>query len=310
MAGSKPFPLPFESLRTISGKGNKPFIVGAMFTAAYSQKAERLAASCEKFALPCVLHEVPAVHSSISVRGSADLSFTKANFIHRLLQTHKKPVLYLDADCEFISQPDLITDLVNSGCDFAIYNWFADAYNDRFKAVESARDDPVKNRFFRYVGGMDLYSTTQLACSGAVQFYRNSGAARALLSRWHQTIANFPECADDHCMDFTYNNLTRRSLLYWFLKTRWLPKAYMRYIFWIYVEPVINHPDFPAPNSDFKPIGRPGGRRRFYPALMARKKTAGLFPRGCIIDAEQRMVCKLVDGEIVPVERTEQNFWV
>lgn len=312
MGGAKPFPLPFRSLRTISGGGNKPFLVGAMFTSGYSQKAERLAASCEKFSLPYMLHEVPAVHCSISAGGSSDLSFTKANFIHHLLRTHKKPVLYLDTDCEFVGQPDLIGELVQSHCDFAIYNWLADAYADRFHPVEPELADlaPQQRRFFRYTGSVDFYSTSQLICSGLVQFYRNSRAARALLSKWHQTVAAFPGSADDQCLDFTYNNLGKFSWLSWSLKTRWLPKAYARIAFWIYAEPVINHRDFPDPNPDFIPIEDPGGRRRHYPSLMGRKMGTRLIPRDCIIDTEQRLLCKLIDGRIVPVGRTDERFWV
>jgi hypothetical protein len=312
LTGAKPFPLPFTSLRTISGGGNKPFIVGAMFTTAYSEKAARLAASCEKFSLSYVLHEVPNVHSSISLGGSADLSFTKANFIHHLLKTHKKPVLYLDADCEFVAQPDLIAELVQSGRDFAIYNWLADDYADRFHPVEPefAELAPQQRRFFRYTGSVDFYSTSQLLCSGLVQFYRNSLAARAWLSRWHRTVATFPGCADDQCLDFAYNNLRRFSLLSCSLKVRWLPKAYARMAFWIYAEPVINHRDFPESNSVFIPIKDAGGREVRYLSLMQRKKGNNPIPRNCIVDTEQRMLCKLIDGKIVPVRRTEENFWV
>jgi hypothetical protein len=312
MTDAKRFPLPFNSLRALTGEGNCAFIVGVMFTASYSAKAARLAASCEKFSLPYIMHEVPTVHSSISIRGSTDLTFTKANFIYHLLRKHNKPVLYLDADCEFISQPDLITDLVNLRFDFAIYNWLSDEYNDCFVRINSARDtaSPTKNRFFRNAGSINAYSTTQLLCSGAVQFYRNSTATRALLSRWHQTVARFPGCADDHCLDFTYNNLTRRSWLYWSLKARWLPIAYARCPYWIYVEPVINHPELPAPDSDFIAITDPGGRGRFYPALFGQKDVTRLFPPDCIIDVEKRLVCKLIDGEIVPIEATSQTFWV
>ncbi|HET7085173.1 MAG TPA: hypothetical protein VFI23_10415 [Rhizomicrobium sp.] len=309
---TKCFPVPFKSLRTISGTSDRPFIVGAMFTASYREKAAKLAASCEAFSLPYVLHEVPSVHRSISIRGSADLAFTKANFIHHLLQAHKKPVLYLDVDCEFVSQPELIADLVSSRCDFAIYNFLSDEHTDLFEPIEFERDapPPVKNRYFRCSGHLDWYSTTQLLCAGAVQFYRNSLAARALLCRWHQTVARFPGCADDVCLGFTYNNLTRRSWLFWSLKARWLPKAYARYAHWIYAEPIINHPDFPAPRSDFIPIRDPGGRRWAYPSMMKRRETAKLFPLGCIIDTEKRLVCKRVDGEIVPVEKANQSFWV
>jgi hypothetical protein len=272
--------------------------------------AAKLAASCERFSLPYALHEVPTVHRSISVHGSADLSFTKANFIHHLLQTHKKPVLYLDADCEFSSQPDLITDLDQSGCDFAIYNWLTGEYSDKFIPIDLANPPSSMGRYYRFAGSCDLYSTTQLSCSGAVQFYRNSRAARALLSKWHQTVATFPGCADDHCLDFTYNNLGRRSWLFWLLKSRWLPKAYVRYAFWIYVEPVINHRDFPAPNFDFVPIKDPAGRQRYYRSLMKNRIAVPLFPRDCIIDTERQLVCKLVADQLVPVRPAGQTFWL
>ncbi|HET7085331.1 MAG TPA: hypothetical protein VFI23_11210 [Rhizomicrobium sp.] len=311
MISAEAFPLPFHSLRTIGGGGNSPFIVGAMFTAAYSEQAARLAASCEKFSLSYVLHEVPAVHASISPRGSADLSFTKANFIHHLLNAHGKPVLYLDADCEFVARPDLVTELAQSGCDFAIYNWLADEYTDIFKPMEIALADspPAKGRFFRHAGGIDWYSTTQLTCSGLVQFYGNSRAARALLSRWHRTVASFAGCADDQCLDFTFNNLGKTSWLYWFLKTRWLPKAYARIAFWIYAEPVINHPEFPG-KSAWPKIKDPRGRQQRYQSLLEKRDSARPVPKDCIIDTEQGQVCKLVEGQIVPIGPTQWKFWL
>ena len=241
-------PFPFKSLRTMSGGKDGSYVIGAMFTAAYSDKAERLAASCEKFGLPYVIHEVPTVHRSISGRGTDDLSYTKPNFIRHLLAAHKKPVLYLDADCEFVSQPELIDQLVRSGCDFAIYNGYADEHTDRFVPIElslRANEPPIRNRFYRFAGSADWYTNSQLVCSGLVQFYGNSVAARALLSRWHRTIATFPGCADDAALNFAFNNLTRRSWLSWLLKVRWLPKSYARISWWIHAKPIINHPDIP-----------------------------------------------------------------
>ncbi|MEO8300171.1 MAG: hypothetical protein ABI608_00180 [Rhizomicrobium sp.] len=313
MVGIRPFPRPFRSLRTISGKGNGAFIVGAMFTPAYSQMAARLVASCERFALSYALHEVPTVHSSISSHGEADLAYTKPNFIHHLLKTHKKPVLYLDADCEFVAQPDLVMELVRSDCDLAIYNWLADEYADRFHPVEPEIGNfaPGQKRYFRYTGCVDFHSTSQLLCSGLTQFYRNSLSARAFLGRWHRTIAAFPGCADDHCLDFTYNNLPKHSWLSLSLKARWLPKAYARYAFWIHTKPVINHPDFPASNySNFRQIEDPDGRQIRYLSLTDKKKTAPRLPRNCIIDIEQRSLCKLIDGKIVSIGPTEEQFWV
>jgi len=308
------FPMPFKSLRTVSGGEEGSYVIGAMFTAAYSDKAERLAASCERFSLPYVLHEVPAVHSSISHLGTDDLSYTKANFVRHLLATHRKPVLYLDADCEFVARPDLIDELVRSGCDFAIHNGCAEECTDRFDPVAvrlRADEPPIRNRFYRCSGYLGFYSTSQLMCCGCVQFYANSFAARTLLSRWHRTIAAFPHRGDDPCLDFVFNNLTRRDWLSWLLRVQWLPKAYARISWWIYVRPVINHADRPSgdPRANTDLVEDSRGRKRFYPALM-RRTDAHLFPWDCIIDTSQNMVCKLVDNELVAIEPTGLDFWL
>jgi hypothetical protein len=313
MAGVNSFPLPFRSLRVIRGGNDGSYVIGAMFTAAYSEKATQLAASCEKFGLPYVIHEVPTVHRSISGRGTDDLSYTKANFIRYLLATHKKPVLYLDADCEFKSQPELIDRLARTGCDFAIYNWFADEYNDCFIPIELNPDGgepPTKDRFYRFLASETFFANKQLKCNGLVQFYGNSVAARAFLARWQRTISVFSGCADDSALSFTFNNLTRRSWLWWQLKVRWLPKTYARISWWIYAKPIINHKDLPTKSSRFVKINDPGGRKPFYLSLMEPKNPVLLFPRDCIIDTEQRMLCKLVDGQISPIEPIELELWL
>jgi hypothetical protein len=306
------FPLPFKSVRHISGGRDGRYIVGAMFTAGYSKKAERLAASCEKFGLPYVLHEVPTVHRSIHSLGSDDLSYTKANFIHHLLVEHGKPVLYLDADCEFVSEPDLVDQLVGSGCDFAIYNWLADEHTDVFVPIElgiGPDGPPIKNRFYRFSRSLDWYSTTQLVCSGCVQFYGNSEAARLLLAAWQQNIVMFPASADDGCLSFTFNNPGPRSNE---LKVQWLPKAYARISWWIYVKPVINHRGHPQRDSKFLSIMDmdPSGRRGWYPDRTELRTVACLFPRDCIIDTERRVVGKIVGDQLVTIKTTDQTFWI
>ncbi len=253
------------------------------------------------------------MHRSMSIRGTDDLAFTKANFIRHLLTTHKKPILYLDADCEFASEPELIDQLVMSGCDFAIYNGFADDRTDRFVPVKlnlSSGVEPTKNRYYRFSGSARWFSSTQLVCSGCTQFYGNSLAVRALLSKWHQTIAAFPGSADDACLDFVFNNLSRRSWLSWLLHVTWLPKSYARYAWWIHTKPIINHPDFPADGSSFTRIKDPKGRKRAYFSRMRRRDPASQFAPNSIIDTEQHMLCKLVDDKIVPIEPIVEEFWL
>jgi hypothetical protein len=307
------FPIPFSSLRTFSGGEDRPYVIGAMFTGAYRAKAERLAASCARFELPYVLHEVPTVHRSISGRGTDDPRYTKANFIHHMLEAHRKPVLYLDADCEFVAQPELIDELVRSGCDFAIYNWFADERTECFIPVEltpSGGGPAMRNRFYRFLGSEAFFTGKQLKCNGLVQFYGNSIAARALLSRWHGTIAVFPGCTDDSALSFTYNNLTKQSWLWWLLKVRWLPKSYARIAWWIYEKPIINHADLPSKSTSFRKIDDPRGRKQFYLSLMAQRKPNQLYAQDCIIDTEQHMLCRLDDGRLVPVGPIDQTLWL
>ena len=309
MNGADNFPLPFTSLRSIAGGKSGSYIMGAMFTPNYADKAQRLATSCEKFAVPYAIHEVPAVHRSISSRGTPDLAFTKANFIHHLLDQHKKPVLYVDADCEFLSEPDMLEPMAQSDCDFAVYNWLADEQTDAFAPVEItiANGPPIKNRFYIFTHSVEHFTTNQLICSGPVQFYGNSAAARLLLSEWFRIIEAFPGTADDECLDFAFNNLGPRGSG---IKTRWLPKAYARYSWWIYVKPVINHSDMPNLENNFTHITDPTGKRRFYPERAEKRKAAHLFPRECIIDTAQRKLCLMVRGQLVAVGLTDQNFWL
>jgi hypothetical protein len=305
------FPIPFKSIRTMSGGKDRGYVVGAMFTAAYFEKAERLAASCERFGLPYALHEVPNVHQSISARGNGDLSYTKANFIRHMLSAHGKSVLYVDADCTFAAAPELIDQLARSRCDFAIYNWYADEYTDRFIPVElspAPGQSPIGNRFYRFAGSVDWFTHTQLGCSGLVQFYNNSAAARTLLARWHRTIETFPGCSDDAALTFAFNNL---GWISWLMKVRWLPKSYARISYWIHTKPVIDHPDPYVPGKTcFTAIRDPRGRKVIYRSRMVRRVPALLFPRDCIIDTEKHMLCRLTDGNLIPVESTEQEFWL
>ena len=303
------FPLPFASLRAIRSAHQGPFVIGAMFTPSYWEKAKRLAISCEKFRLPYVLHEVSAVHRSISTHGTPDPSFTKANFIHHLLSEHRKPVLYLDADCEVMDAPEMIDAFAKAECDFAAYNWLADEHTDAFAPVEISLGNgpPVKNRFFTFTHCVENFATNQLLCSGPVQFYGYSDAARMLLAEWQKTVTAFPGTADDECLDFTFNNLGLRGNA---LRTRWLPKAYARYSWWIYAKPVINHPDAPNMENNFIQIADPAGRLRFYPDRTEKRNQVRLFPRDCIIDTQKRLVCRMVGNQLIAVSPTDQNFWL
>lgn len=252
-----------------------PFTVCAMFTASYRLKAERLAASLDQLGLAHALFETPQIHRSISGRGSDDIAFAKPRFIAAMLQRFAKPVLYVDADVVFRQQPTLIAALCADGTDFAIYNWLADAENDAWMPADASG-------LWKFYFAMDAASDSQLAASGAVQFWNATQPAQALLAAWEAALTGFPGVQDDHCLDFAFNHAGEG------MRTHWLPKDYARYAFWPYADPVIDHPDFPAPQGgQFAALGlkRVDALKIIMPA---RKQHP--FPRNALIDTARNLL--------------------
>lgn len=289
-----------------------PFLVAAMYTDGYAAKAERLRRSCERFGLELELRRVPTVHRSISKAGSADLRYTKPRFILDALGRRRGPVLYVDADCEFRKAPGLIGELLADGVDFAIYNWAADRDSDAYvpaPVVLGASDGVAGSgpRFFRFAHRFEYYDPSQLLCSGAVQLYADTRAARALLGAWQGTIEAFPGAADDYCLCYAYNN---RDAGLADLHPYWLPKAYARYAWWIDVEPVIDHPQYAADATHFTPIQGPGGRRPFYEERAERIAEAPRIPPGCIIDVHAKRLLTIEEKRIAREEPVESEFWI
>jgi hypothetical protein len=257
------------------GDASAPFVVCAMFTPGYRGKAERLAASLDAFSLAHAIFEVPQVHRSISARGGADLDFSKPRFIRFALGRFAKPVLYVDADVIFRKNPELITALCAGPSDFAIYNWLADPMNDAW------RPEPG-TQLWKFFFSIDAASDSQLMASGAVQFWKNTEATQALLKDWEGALVRHPRSEDDHCLDFACNHGDRAGLT-----PAWLPKEYARYAFWIYADPVIDHPEFPVPvTGDFEQLGA----ARLVREKITRRPKQLPFPREAIVDAQTRQL--------------------
>src|SRR6185312_3732743 len=232
------------SLWRKGGDAASPFIACAMFTPGYHETAQRLAVSMEQFGLHHALFMVPDVHRSISAEGQGDLSVSKPRFIRFLLERFEKPVLCLDCDTILRREPKQIATLAQKGCDFAIYNWLADMMNDAWRPEPGT---PLWRFYFR----VDLASDSQLMSSGAVQLWAPTESAFALLADWEQSLANHPRSEDDQCLDFAYNHGDRSKL-----RPHWLPKSYCRYGYWMYVQPVIDHPQFPEPaGTSYQQLG-------------------------------------------------------
>lgn len=289
-----------------------PFTVVAMFTDSYEAKAERLRRSCERWGLAHALWKFPAVHESMSRHGSEDPRYTKANFIRNMLARLRGPVLYVDADCEFRAFPELVVRLLEGGCEFAIYNWAADEHTEAYVPVSVVAgpggDAPAApHRYFRFGTKFDHYDPRQLLCSGPVQLYSDTPAAHALLEAWHATVLAQRGSADDHCLDYAFNN--RGSVLAG-MRFAWLPKEYARYAWWIYVKPIIDHPEFAAPGTHFVPIRPEKGRRQFDFERAQRRDVAPIFPPGWIVDAHERRLLRVEGKAIVQEQPIAQDLWV
>jgi hypothetical protein len=238
-------------------------------------------------------------------------AFTKAAFILDVLAQRRRPVLYVDADVVFREEPKLIYELVDRDTEFAIYNWAADRQADAYvpAPIVMGSGDGVQGsgpRFFRFASKFVHHDPEQLLCSGAVQLYGDTPAARELLEAWQGTIAGFPGSADDHCMDYTYNN---RAGGLAGLRSAWLPKEYARYAWWIATRPVIDHPEFAAVATHFRPVPEVNGARQFYPERATLLDDSTLFPRDCIIDAHARKLLKIENKTIVHAEDLNRELW-
>jgi len=299
---------PFNSLRTMSGGGNSSYIVTSMFTEAFQAKAKKLAASCERLAISYELHEVATVHHSISPRGTNDLRFTKPCLIRRMLLKHRKPVLYVDSDCQFISSPQLIENLAQDGVDFAIYNWCADRYNDRYMPITFEGVPASSRRFFKYSGCVNSLTTDQLISSGLVQYYGLSVAAWKFLGVIQKAIEMNNGAAEDKVVDFAFNNLDRFVGRWPRLSPFWLPKSYARMAFWIHVEPVIDHPDFPN-GETAADIVHPKLERFYQSRAQMREVDGGIFGLNSVVDVQLGRVLRNSDGQQTWVA-TDEKFWI
>lgn len=307
MSGAPQEPFPATRVDEIPGDGNCGFLVATMYTPSYADRAARLRASCEALKLPLVSAEIPTIHNSISVKGSPDLRYTKPNFIRSLLQRHRRPILYVDADCVFRSHPVLVDELVAGGTDFGIYNWAADPDNEAFVPINiRSGGEIVRSRYFDLSHRVHWYSVSQAVLSGCVQLYADSDAAETLLQLWQGAIQRFPGSADDACLMHVLNNRDPRLDA---LSTYWLPKEYARYAWWIYVKPVIDHPEVPSlVNTGFAPIPEGPDGRYFYPERC--EITPAKFPFPCILDVQDKVLHEVVDGELLPAGAVDMDFWI
>lgn len=292
--------------------GGAPFLTVGMFTSNYVATAERLRDSLRQHRMPHALFEVPSIHRSISPKGTDDLGYTKANLILHLIRTVGRPLLYLDTDTVLRRSPSLIRTLCEKTCDFGIFNWLTPEPNDCYLPITAQPPEPGQPDYRRYFGfshSIDSVAPDQLICSGAVQFWGPTPAAVALLAGWQETVAAQPGVPDDQCLDFAFNN--RLSNWPRPLKTHWLPKSYARYAWWIFDEPVIDHPDFPFAGGKLPQIQDASGRKRFYDERATPRPTDGPIPRDCVLDTATGNLFRIrPQGGLEPAASCMRRTWI
>jgi hypothetical protein len=188
--------------------------------------------------------------------------------------------------------------------EFAIYNWLASNRTDAWVPVPG--QNPVSGvppRYWQFSHAVDDWSEIQLICSGCVQWWAPTLRARALLERWRDVIRKNPFVQDDHCLDVAFNFRPPDGL-----RVMWLPNEYARIGFWIFDEPVIDHPDLPTPASnDFREI--PGGRADATLIKIGANKTIPI-PRTMLLDARSRLLIarNVPDDGVAPIKMTKRLF--
>lgn len=313
-----PFPYQSACAHNPARLPDTPFIVAAFYTPddPYRDYAQRLMRSCATFGLWCAVYQVPGVHRSVSLRSTYDdPALTKQNFILHLLDTYQKPVLYLDVDCVFETEPSVIFELARAGRhDLAIYNWFADRTNEAYIPVAASLPDgrggrvAADQRFYAYRGGITQYSTEQMLCGGCTQFYANTANARAFLRACHDLTAQWHDRASDHVIDYNYNTLIfKQKTLN--LRTYWLDKAYARYPFWIFSNPIIRHTDVPHPEFSTRVPESTVGKR-FFAEYLQQYPANPKIPPGTWLDVEQKRLVRKEGRNLVTVAPWTEAFWL
>jgi len=166
-------------------------IVASFFTrnGSYPQLAQRLSDSCTRLGLH---HRIVEAADTGQWKSSNNM---KVAVIHQFMFELRRPVLWVDVDCEILKLPILLWE---EDHDFAAYNWHGDSDN-----VNHVPYDP-----------------SRLFCSGGVLWFRYTAPAMELLWRWRAALAANPQGVDDQVLDEVYNSARPP------VRPLWLPRTY------------------------------------------------------------------------------------
>tara|TARA_B100001093_G_scaffold219723_1_gene210697 strand:- start:176 stop:886 length:711 start_codon:yes stop_codon:yes gene_type:complete len=224
----------------------------------------------------------------------------------------KIPLLYVDSDIVFKKKPELIFSFTEKKIDFAIYNFIEDTDNEGYLPLKiniKQNDKLVPKEFFVTKVSVPLLNSKnyekQMLTAGAVAYFSNTKVAIDLLKRWLENIKRFPRAVDDQTLDYTFNiDLNEKKKL----NIYWLPKNYCRYNFWIFTDPIINHPDELTyrPEDNFDDIT---GIKRYIRKNILKRINAKI-DKTHLIDIEKKLILKIVNNKIEIVKKFSNEIFL
>ena len=288
------------------------FLIVSFFTQNYKDKADRLINSLNNFNLNYKIFEVPTIHYSKSDKGSNDINYCMPKLIIDMLKQFKIPIIFLDCDLVVMKEPKLFYSLKEKNIDFAIYNWLEDSENDGYLPVKlkinSERGEIEETYYINSVNVKLLNNPNkegQLFSSGGVAYFSESNSSINVLNEWLENIIKYPKAPDDQLLDhtFNYSSTVRKNL-----KVEWLDKSYCRVFWWIFSEPIINHPGHMSHrvNDNFFQIT---GKERFKIENTI-KRNSSKVSKEFIIDAKNKKILKVEKGKIFIVRSFTENVYV
>ena len=288
------------------------FLIVSFFTQNYKDKADRLINSLNNFNLNYKIFEVPTIHYSKSDKGSNDINYCMPKLIIDMLKQFKVPIIFLDCDLVVMKEPKLFYSLKEKNIDFAIYNWLEDSENDGYLPVKlkinSERGEIEETYYINSVNVKLLNNPNkegQLFSSGGVAYFSESNSSINVLNEWLENIIKYPKAPDDQLLDhtFNYSSNVRKNL-----KVEWLDKSYCRVFWWIFSQPIIDHPGQMSHrvNDNFFKIT---GKERFKIENTI-KRNSSKVSKEFIIDAKNKKILKVEKGKIFVVRSFTESVYV
>ena len=288
------------------------FLIVSFFTQNYKDKADRLINSLNNFNLNYKIFEVPTIHYSKSDKGSNDINYCMPKLIIDMLKQFKVPIIFLDCDLVVMKEPKLFYSLKEKNIDFAIYNWLEDSENDGYLPVKlkiSSERGEIEETYYINSVNVKLLNNPnkegQLFSSGGVAYFSESNSSINFLNEWLENIIKYPKAPDDQLLDhtFNYSSTVRKNL-----KVEWLDKSYCRVFWWIFSEPIINHPGHMSHrvNDNFFKIT---GKERFKIENTI-KRNSSKVSKEFIIDAKNKKILKVEKGKIIVVRSFTESVYV